>query len=154
MLIASLEQKVALHAVDAEAAQPQTMAQLAVELGGRQVAGPDAVGEALRELVKAAKAENRHGAPLIDRAVGRFGGFRAGPDGGAWRGDASAVPGRSLPLRRPTLPDGSGLVSALLAALTSVAEQHARTGEQLSVRRKRRKTCSSNWTVRLSTKQG
>ncbi|WP_439589971.1 Eco57I restriction-modification methylase domain-containing protein [Hydrogenophaga sp.] len=137
MLIASLEQKVALHAVDAEAAQPQTMAQLAVELGGRQVAGPDAVGEALRELVKAAKAENRHGAPLIDRAVGRFGGFELGLT--AVRGEetpALYLAGRCRYDAQP-YQTGPGLVSALLAALTSVAEQHARTGEQLSVRRKR-----------------
>ena len=32
---------------------------------------------------------------------------------------------------------GPGLVSALLAALASVGEQHARTGEQLALRRKR-----------------
>lgn len=137
MLIASLEQKMALHAVDAEAAQPQTIAQIAVELGGRQVAGPDVVGEALRELVKAAKAETRQGAPLIDRAVGRFGGFDLGLT--AVRGEetpALYLAGRCRYDAQP-YQTGPGLVSGLLAALASVAEQCARTGEQLTVRRKR-----------------
>jgi N12 class adenine-specific DNA methylase len=137
MLIASLEQKVALHAEDAGTAQPQTMAEIALELGGRKITGPDAVGEALRALVKGARGETRHGVQPVDRTVGRFGGFELG---------LSAAPGDATPAlylagrcRYEAEPyqTGPALVSALLTALGSVAEQHARTGEQLATRRKR-----------------
>lgn len=137
MLIASLEQKVALQAADGAQVEAQTMAQIAVELGGRRIAGPDAVGEALRELVKAAKAETRSGAPLIDRALGRFGGFELGLC--AARGQempALYLAGRCRYDAEP-YQTGPGLVSALLAALASVSEQHARTGDLLAMRRKR-----------------
>ncbi|MCU7369994.1 DEAD/DEAH box helicase [Paucibacter sp. O1-1] len=137
MLIASLEQKVVLHAVDAEQVEAQTMAQIAVELGGRRIAGPDAVGDALRELVRATKADTRRGAPLMDRAVGRFGGFELGVC--AVRGEetpALYLTGRCRYEADP-YQTGPGLVSALLAALDSVAVQHVRTGEQLALRHKR-----------------
>jgi len=80
MLIESLEQKLALHVEDAAQAQaePQTMGRIAVELGGRKIAGPDAVGDALRELVKTARAGIRGSALLSGQVVGRFGGFELG----------------------------------------------------------------------------
>lgn len=137
MLIASLEQKVVLHEEDVGQVEPQTMAQIAVELGGRKIAGPDAVGEALRELVKTVKAGARNVISVADQVVGRFGGFEMGVQtiGG------EATPSLYLVGRCRYDADpyqtGPGLVSALLAVLASVAEQHARTAEQLAVRRKR-----------------
>jgi len=137
MLIASLDQKLAMHTADAEKVQPQTMAQIAVELGGRRIAGPDEVGEALRELVKAAKAGARTGPPMTDQVVGRFGGFELGLQ----TKGSEATPALYLVgcCRYDAEPyqTGPGLVSALLAVLASVGEQQFRTGEQLAVRRKR-----------------
>jgi hypothetical protein len=52
MMIEALEKKVALYARDAARIEPQTMQGIAMELAGRRIVGPDAVGEALRGLVK------------------------------------------------------------------------------------------------------
>ncbi len=78
MLIESLEQKLTLHLEDAAQVESQTMGQITVELGDRKIAGPDAVGDALRELVKTARAGIRGSALLCDQVVGRFGGFELG----------------------------------------------------------------------------
>ena len=137
MLIASLEQKLALHAADAAQAEPQTMAQIAVELGGRRIAGPDAVGDALRELVKTARAGIRGSALLSGQVVGRFGGFELGLQAiGSEATPAFFLAGRCRYDAEP-YQTGPGLVSAVLAALASVGEQQAKTGEQLAMRRKR-----------------
>jgi hypothetical protein len=50
MMIEALEKKVALYARDAARIEPQTMQGIAMELAGRRIVGPDAVGEALRGL--------------------------------------------------------------------------------------------------------
>ncbi len=137
MLIESLEQKLALQAEDAAQAEPQTMAQIAVELGGRRIAGPDAVGDALRELVKTARAIVQGKALLSGQILGRFGGFELGLQAiGTEATPAFFLAGRCRYDAEP-YQTGPGLVSALLAALASVGEQHARTGEQLALRRKR-----------------
>ena len=137
MLIASLEQKAALLAADAEQVEPQTMGQIALELGGRRIAGPDAVGDGLRELVKTAKAAARTRPSVSDQLVGRFGGFDLGLQ--TIGGEATPtfyLAGRCRYDAEP-YQTGPGIVSALLAALASVAEQQAKTSEQLVVRRKR-----------------
>jgi len=77
-VIAALEKKTALHAQDLARLEPQTMQIISLEITGRRIAGPDAVGDALRWLVKAAKEEVRSGSWSIERIVGRFGGFELG----------------------------------------------------------------------------
>ena len=137
MLIESLEQKLALHAADAAQAEPQTMAQIAVELGGRKIAGPDVVGDALRELVKTARAGIRGSALLSGQVVGRFGGFELGLQAiGSDATPAFFLAGRCRYDAEP-YQTGPGLVSALLAVLASVGEQQAGTVAQLAMRRKR-----------------
>ncbi|AEB85650.1 DEAD/DEAH box helicase [Alicycliphilus denitrificans] len=137
MLIESLEQKLTLQAEDAAQAEPQTMAQIAVELGGRRIAGPDAVGDALRELVKTARAAIHGRALLSGQILGRFGGFELGLQAiGTEAVPAFFLAGRCRYDAEP-YQTGPGLVSALLAALASVGEQQSRTGEQLALGRKR-----------------
>ena len=137
MLIDSLEQKLALQVEDAAQAAPQTMGQIAVELGGRKIVGPDAVGDALRELVKTARAGIRGSALLSDQIVGRFGGFELGLQAiGTEATPALFLAGRCRYDAEP-YQTGPGLVSALLAALALVGEQQAKTDAQLAMRRKR-----------------
>ncbi|HRO54860.1 MAG TPA: helicase C-terminal domain-containing protein, partial [Alicycliphilus sp.] len=139
MLIESLEQKLALHVEDAAQAkaEPQTMGRIAVELGGRKIAGPDAVGDALRELVKTARAGIRGSALLSGQVVGRFGGFELGLQAiGTEATPAFFLAGRCRYDAEP-YQTGPGLVSALLTVLASVGEQQAGTAAQLAMRRKR-----------------
>jgi hypothetical protein len=139
MLIDSLEQKLALHVEDAAQAQaePQTMGRIAVELGGRKITGPDAVGDALRELVKTARAGIRGSALRSGQVVGRFGGFELGLQAiGTEATPAFFLAGRCRYDAEP-YQTGPGLVSALLAVLASVGEQQAATATQLAMRRKR-----------------
>ncbi|PND33822.1 DEAD/DEAH box helicase [Achromobacter pulmonis] len=137
MTIEAVERRVALHVQDQGRLEPQTAEHVAIELRGRRLAGPEAVGDALRDLVKAAKAELQSDAYRVERLVGRCGGFNLGVCGqrggdvpalyleGACRYDAE--PYQTAP----------GLVNALLATLASVGEQQAKAADQLAVKRKR-----------------
>jgi hypothetical protein len=137
MMIEALEKKVALYAQDAARIEPQTMQGIAVELAGRRIVGPDAVGEALRGLVKAAREEVRTASRMIERIVGRFGGFDLGML--AARGDQTPslyLAGHCLYNAEP-YQTGPALVAALLGALESVGKHHADAEIQLETRRKR-----------------
>ena len=113
------------------------MGRIAVELGGRKIAGPDAVGDALRELVKTARAGIRGSALLSGQVVGRFGGFELGLQAiGTEATPAFFLAGRCRYDAEP-YQTGPGLVSALLTVLASVGEQQAGTAAQLAMRRKR-----------------
>lgn len=137
MTIEAIERRVALHSQDLERLEPQTAEHVTVELRGRQLAGPEAVGDALRDLVKAIKTELQGGISRVERLVGHCGGFGLGVYGqrgsevpalyleGACRYDAE--PYQTAP----------GLVSALLATLASIEEQQSRAANQLAIKRKR-----------------
>ncbi|MFZ3082359.1 Eco57I restriction-modification methylase domain-containing protein [Rhodoferax ferrireducens] len=137
MMIEALEKKIALYAQDVERVEPQTMQGIGLELAGRPVTGPDAVGEVLRGLVKTAKEEVRTGTRMIERVVGRFGGF----DLGILAARGEEVPnlylsGHCLYNAEP-YQTGPALVAALMAALESVVKHHTDAVVQLEVRRKR-----------------
>ena len=137
MMIEALEKKVALYAQDETRIEPQAMQGIAMELGGRKIAGPDAVGEALRGLVKSAKEEVLTASRKIERIVGWFGGFDLGIL--ATRSDETPslyLVGHCLYNAEP-YQTGPALVAALLAALESVGKHHADTLAQLATRRKR-----------------
>jgi N12 class adenine-specific DNA methylase len=137
MMIEALEKKAALYAQDAARIEPQTMQGIAMELAGRRIVGPDAVGEALRGLVKAARDEVRSASRMIERIVGRFGGFDLGIL--AARGDETPnlyLAGYCLYNAEP-YQTGPALVAALLGALESVGKHHADAEIQLETRRKR-----------------
>jgi len=137
MMIEALEKKVALYARDAARIEPQTLQGIAMELAGRRIVGPDAVGEALRGLVKAAREEVRTASRMIERIVGRFGGFDLGIL--AARGDETPnlyLAGHCLYNAEP-YQTGPALVAALLGALDSVGKHHADAGIQLETCRKR-----------------
>jgi hypothetical protein len=151
MMIEALEKKLRCTQRTARI-EPQTMQGIAVELAGRKIAGPDAVGEALRGLVKTAKEEVRTASRMIERIVGRFGGFDLGIL--AARGDETPslyLAGHCLYNAEP-YQTGPALVAALLGALESVGKHHADTVAQLATRRKRWKICGRNWPGPSSTK--
>jgi hypothetical protein len=137
MLIEALEKKMVLYEQDAARVEPQSMQGIKLELLGRRVEGPDAVGDALRATVKSVKEDVRATHRMIERIVGRFGGLELGIRAG--RGEK--VP--QLYLSGGCLYDaepyqtGPALVAGLLAALGSVGKHHADATEQLKTRRKR-----------------
>ncbi|MDI1339530.1 DEAD/DEAH box helicase [Polaromonas sp.] len=137
MMIEALEKKISLYAQDVARVEPQTMQGITLELAGRAVTGPDAVGEVLRGLVKTAKEEVRTGTRMIERVIGRFGGF----DLGILAARGEEVPnlylaGHCLYNAEP-YQTGPALVAGLMAALESVSKHHADALVQLEVRRKR-----------------
>jgi hypothetical protein len=138
MLIDALEKKVVLHGQDAARIEPQSLSpSITLHLGGREFVGPDAVGDALRGLVRAAREEVRTGNRRIERIVGRFGGL----DLGVLAARSEEAPnlylvGHSLYYAAPC-QTGPALVTALLAALESVSKLHADGVAQLDTRRKR-----------------
>ncbi|MDO8777597.1 MAG: DEAD/DEAH box helicase [Burkholderiaceae bacterium] len=137
MMIEALEKKIALYAQDVTQIEPQTMQGIALDLTGKTVTGPDASGEVLRGLVKAAKEEVRTGTRMIERVVGRFGGF----DLGILAARGEEVPNLYLAgyclYNAEPYQTGPALVAGLLAALESVTKHHADAVTQLEVRRKR-----------------
>lgn len=137
MMIEALEKKIGLYAQDMVRIEPQTMQGMAMELAGRKIVGPDAAGDALRGLVKTAKEEVRTGSRMIERIVGRFGGFDLGIF--ASRGEETPslyLAGHCLYNAEP-YQTGPALVAAVLAALGSVGQLHADAQAQLETRRKR-----------------
>ena len=78
MLIEALEKKLVLYERDAARVEPQSMQGIKLELLGRRVEGPDAVGDALRAAVKSVKEDVRASHRTVERIVGRFGGFELG----------------------------------------------------------------------------
>jgi N12 class adenine-specific DNA methylase len=137
MMIEALEKKIALFTLDVARIEPQTMQGISMELAGRSITGPDAVGEVLRGLVKTAKEEVRTGTRMIERVVGRFGGFELGIL--AARGEEVPnlyLSGHCLYNAEP-YQTGPALVAGLIAALESVTAHHSEAVVQLEVRRKR-----------------
>ncbi len=140
LAIAALEKKVGAHEADLACVEPQMMESISVQLGGRSIAGPDAVGEALRAQVLAAKQEAAapH-AQSVERLIGRFGGFDLGIT--CSRGGVPPelyLAGDAVYYAAPYHTDtGPALVGALLATLGSIAELGEKAKLQLSTRRKR-----------------
>jgi len=137
MMIEALENKIALHAQDLERAETPTLQNLSLELGRRRIVGADAVGEALRGLVKSAKDDVQTASRPIERIVGRFGGF----DLGVRATRSSEVPNLYLSghclYQADPYQTGPSLVAALVGALESIAKQHTDAGTLLATRRKR-----------------
>ncbi|MBE0550543.1 MAG: DEAD/DEAH box helicase [Rubrivivax sp.] len=137
MMIEAQQRKVALYAEDAARIEPQTLQSMSVEVAGRRIAGPDAVGEALRGIIKTTKDELRAGGREIEQIVGRFGGFELGVQ--ATRGEEVPSLYLSGACLYPATPyqTGPALVAALVDLLGSIPKQHAAGEAQLEVRRKR-----------------
>jgi len=136
MTVETLQRRLDLHTQDLQRLEPQTMEQLVVELQGRRLVGPEAVGGALRDLVKTVKAELRPGTP-VERLVGRCGGFQLGITGALGLEVPALYLEGACRYSAEPYQTGPGLVNALLAALTSIREQQAKTNRQLDLNRKR-----------------
>jgi N12 class adenine-specific DNA methylase len=137
MMIEAQQRKVARYAEDVARIEPQTLQGMCMEVGDRRIVGPDAVGEALRGIVKATKDEVRSGGREIEQLVGRFGGFELGVK--TARGDE--VPNLYLSgacvYEATPYQTGPALVAALVDLLASIPKQHAAGQAQLEIRRKR-----------------
>ena len=137
MMIEAMEKKIALYAQDVARIESQTLQDIVVVLGGRSVSGPDAVGEVLRGLVKAAKEEVFASTRMVERVIGRFGGF----DLGILTARDEEVPNLYLSghcaYNAVPYQTGPALAAGLLAALASVPKHHDDAIAQLEVRRKR-----------------
>ena len=124
MMIEALENKIALYAQDLERAETPTLQDLTLELGRRRIVGADAVGEALRGLVKSAKDEVQTASRPIERIVGRFGGF----DLGVRATRSGEVPNLYLSghclYQADPYQTGPSLVATLLGALESISRHH------------------------------
>jgi len=137
LYIQAQEQRVERLAQDLKRCESQSMERFAVEIDGRCVQGAEAAGDALRGAIKAAWEEVRRTRAPVERTLGRFGGLLLGVRGT----HAEDVPrlylsGQCL-YEADRYQTGPGLVSALLAALVSVAEDHAKAVALLAARRKR-----------------
>ncbi|MBQ1764798.1 MAG: DEAD/DEAH box helicase, partial [Aquincola sp.] len=133
MLIESLQHKLVLLEQDCQRAEPASAGDMRVELAGQVLVGAEAVGEGLRQMVRAAKAAQAS----VEQRVGRFAGFDLGLR--ASRGDT--VPGLYLEghcrYDAEVYQTAQGLAAALLAALASVPKEHVAARQQLAVRGKR-----------------
>ncbi len=138
LAIAALEKKVSAHEADLSRVEPLTMESISVQIGARHIAGADAVGDALRAQVAAAKQEAAGPrAQPVERLIGRFSGF----DLGIACPSADVLPelylaGTVVYYASP-YQTGPALVAALLAALGSIAELGEKARLQLQTRRKR-----------------
>ncbi len=137
MSIEALERRIGLLAQDLGRIEPQSQERISVSVGGRRIAGLDAVGDALRGLVKAAREEASGTGRVADRIVGRF----AGLDLGIQAERGAELPNLYLAghgtYHAQIYQTGPALASALLDAVQSVGKQHADTVVQLAARRKR-----------------
>lgn len=133
MLIEALDRKLALLEQDCGRAEPASAGDVRVELAGQVLVGAEAVGEGLRQLVRAAKAA--HGS--VEQRVGRFAGFNLGLRASR----ADGVPGLYLEghcrYDAEVYQTAQGLVAALLAALAAVPKERDAARQQLAVRGKR-----------------
>ena len=137
MMIEALEKKIALYARDLQRAEIPTLQDTSLELGHRQIVGTEAMGEALRGLVKSMKEEVQTASRPIERIVGRFGGF----DLGVRATRSGEVPNLYLAghcqYQADPYQTGPSLVAALFGALESIAKHHSDAGTLLATRHKR-----------------
>lgn len=136
--IQTQETRIGQLAQDRERVEPQTLEHFAIEIGGRRIQGADVAGEVLRGQVKAAWEEVKKTHVKLERSLGRFGGLELGI-----RGNRDNEPPRlclfgNCVYEADLYQTGPGLVSALLATLASVDNDHRDAGERLVMLRKRR----------------
>lgn len=104
-----------------------------MDIGHRRIVSADAVGDALRSLVKSAKEDLRTASHPVERIVGRFGGFELGIR--ATRG--GEVPNLYLAGNCQYHADPYQTRPALVAALELVGKSHADAVKSQANRRKR-----------------
>jgi len=137
MMIESLEKKIELYARDAAQVQMPTQQGVTLDVLGRKYAGPDAVGEALRGVVKTTREEAKRGMQMIERIVGRLGAFELGVLAARGEEVPSLYLAGACQYHAQPYQTGPGLVAALLDALAAISTQHGSAVGQLEMRRKR-----------------
>jgi hypothetical protein len=135
--IEALERRIALYANDCQRIEPQTMQGIVLELAGRRVVGADAVGDALRPVIRSAKVDLQTASRAVERVIGRFAGFELG----VYASRSSETPNLYLVgdciYQADPYQTGPGLVAALLTVVESISKHHAESVMQLETKRKR-----------------
>ncbi|MDR1647205.1 MAG: DEAD/DEAH box helicase [Zoogloeaceae bacterium] len=123
--IAALEKSIAAIQSDVERFEPQTMTDIAIEIAGRRIVGPDAVGKMLHDIVQAMKEKQAHRMGHHDeRIVGRFAGLDLGiRSAGGEFAPVFFLKGRAIHDLKPYVK-GSALVAALSDIQASIAARH------------------------------
>ena len=137
MVIESLERKIDLYAKDRERIEPQTMQGIVLELSGRPVVGADAVGDALRPIIRSAKEDLQTASRVIERIIGRFAGFELGVYASRGAESPNLYLVGDCVYHADPYQTGPGLVAALLAVLESIPKHYADAVSQLEMKRKR-----------------
>lgn len=136
--IATLEKKMVACEADVSRLLPQQKESISVCIDTKRFVGAEAVGEALRAVVLAARQEIAdHPGRRIERLIGQFGGF----DLGIFGMSAETVPSLYLAgeaaYNCTPYQTGPAIVGGLLATLASVTELSEQTKATLAARRKR-----------------
>jgi N12 class adenine-specific DNA methylase len=139
-MIEATEKRLALSALDVATVTRESAEELSIELNRRRFAGDEAVGDALRELVKRTHEEShllRNSSQTIERIVGRCAGMGLGVCT-SWE-DAWPTLYLAGHCRYSVDPyqTGPALVSGLRKALASVPEVQEQTAERLRTYKKR-----------------
>lgn len=137
MTIEALERKIDLYAKDCERIQPQTMQGIVLELSGRRVVGADAVGDALRPIIRSAKEDLHTASRAIERIIGHFAGFELGVQSSRGAESPNLYLAGGCIYHADPYQTGPGLVAALLAVLESIPKHRADAVSQLEMKRKR-----------------
>ncbi|HEY0847156.1 MAG TPA: DEAD/DEAH box helicase family protein [Noviherbaspirillum sp.] len=137
MTIEALERKIALYAKDCERIEPQTMQGIVLELSGRRIVGADAVGDALRPIIRSAKEDLRIASRAVDRVIGHFAGFELGVHASRGAETPNLYLAGACIYHADPYQTGPGLAAALLAVLESIPKHHADAVSQWEMKRKR-----------------
>ena len=140
MMIEALEKRCELLGMDRTRAQEENASELRIELSSRRFNGDEAVGGALRELLKELCEDIREGrtkSKQFERIVGRAAGFSLGVC--ATRDQSWPTLYLSGHCRYPVdrYQTGPALADALRRAVASVQEEHASACDRLKDYRKR-----------------
>ncbi len=140
MTIEATEKRLAFLALDVETVTRETTAELTVELNRKRYTGDEAVGDALRELVKATHEKAslyRQDSKEVEKIVGRCAGLSLGVCT-SWEDNWPTLylAGHCRYTVEP-YQTGPALVSGLHKALASVRQEHAQTGQRLKTYKKR-----------------
>lgn len=106
-------------------------------MSGRRIVGADAVGDALRPIIRSAKEDLQTASRAVDRVIGRFAGFELGVHASRGAETPNLFLAGACIYHADPYQTGPGLVAALLAVLESIPNHRADAVSQLEMKRKR-----------------
>lgn len=136
-VIADLERRIPLREADLARLERQAMAAFVVEVNGRRIVGADPAAEALRTIVRDAKADLRGASRAVERLVGRFGGFDLGVHAGLFTDVPNFYLQGHFVYHAENYQQGPAIVAALLACQERISEALDKDKALLDGKRKR-----------------